>query len=155
MRGEGADSRAKRAFRLAEFRKMLEMMREANEADLSIKFACMTILQHNLIGRINDACNFAMADPRGHPEFPFALKIKVSWSKNARDERACPDQIVLGSMDSGWCVLLHKAVWMEHVLSVNADQYYLFTDGPKDATEEDTAVDNLVQTCRNTLKRKV
>lgn len=104
VRGEGADSKTKRALTIPEFLKELEMLRKhgiRNNGDLKfcVKYPAMTLWQYHLIGRVDDVCNFGMDNPKGHDTFDFALKTKVQWSKNVRDEQKCPDQILLGSED--------------------------------------------------------
>jgi hypothetical protein len=71
---------------------------------------------------------FEVRDIRGHRTFNFALQTKVRWSKNVRDERRCPDQIILGSNDPSWCVLIHMAVYLESFLEIHPNAKYLFTD---------------------------
>jgi hypothetical protein len=48
-----------------------------------------------------------------YPNFDFAIKTKVRWSKNVHEERKCPDQILLGSMDARTCVIFHLAIYLE------------------------------------------
>lgn len=104
VRGEGSPSNAKRAMTLEEFKKELEMLREhgkinGNDYNFCVKYPAMALWQYHLIGRVDDVCNFGMANPKGHGTFNFAAKTKVQWSKNVRDEQDCPDQILLGSED--------------------------------------------------------
>jgi hypothetical protein len=42
-----------------------------------------------------------------------ALKARLNWSKNVSNERNAPWQIVLGSMDTAFCVLASLSLWME------------------------------------------
>ena len=103
VRGEGSDSKTKRALSIVEWYKELEMLRAygttKNDYNFAVKYPAMTVWQYHLIGRIDDVCNFGMSNPKGHELFPFAMKTKVQWSKNVRDEQKCPDQILLGSED--------------------------------------------------------
>ena len=103
VRGEGADSKTKRALTIVEFFKELEMLRnhgkETEDFKFCVKYPAMTLWQYHLIGRVDDVCHFGMSNLKGHEIFPFALKTKVQWSKNVRDEQKCPDQIILGSED--------------------------------------------------------
>ena len=46
-------------------------------------------------------------------EFPFKLKSKMQWSKNVLEERESPDQIIIGSIDANYCVLLGLALHLE------------------------------------------
>jgi hypothetical protein len=104
VRGEGSKPRAKRALTLTEFRKQLEMLRRHGvekdcDYNFLVKYPAMCLWQYHLIGRVDDTANFGMSNPKGHDKFDFALKTKVQWSKNVKDEQNCPDQILLGSDD--------------------------------------------------------
>ena len=157
VRGEGSRSQVKRGFTKVEFRKMLEMLRRENDPRCRFMYHAMTVLQYNLIGRIDDICNFKMTDPRGHRQFDFALLTKVSWSKNVRDERRCPDQILLGSMNPFMCVILNMAIWMSVALALKEDCHWLFNDQPRGATpaESKQIVKNLIATYRNNVTNLV
>jgi hypothetical protein len=46
-------------------------------------------------------------------QFPFSILCNVGWSKNVREERDCPDQVILGAMDAHYCMLLTLAIYLE------------------------------------------
>jgi hypothetical protein len=76
----------------------------------------MMKLQYHLIGRSDDVASFLLKAFKGHPDprfFKLALVVKVQWSKNVMDERACPDQIFMGSSDPDFCLLLQLFVYLE------------------------------------------
>ena len=52
--------------------------------------------------------------------------MKVTWSKNVRDERDCPEQILLGADDTDLCVLLGLACYLESRLSPGEQCHFLF-----------------------------
>lgn len=54
-----------------------------------------------------------MEDVKPNPQHECTVLAKMCWSKNVRDERDAPDQILLGAMDQRYCVLLGLAVWLE------------------------------------------
>ena len=103
VRGQGAPSKAKRAMTIPEFKCELALLdrkgKEDDDYDFLVRYRAMALWQFHLIGRIDDVCNFGMANPKGHGTFDFAAKTKVQWSKNVRDEQKCPDQILLGAED--------------------------------------------------------
>ena len=103
VREEGAPTKAKRALTQPEFQKQLEMLRRhgyaKNDFNHSVKYIAMCLWQYHLIGRVDDTAHFKLSNPKGHDTFDFAIKTKVQWSKNVRDEQRCPDQILLGSGD--------------------------------------------------------
>ena len=39
--------------------------------------------------------------------------MRLNWSKNVREERDSPWQLILPSMNSTYCVYLHLAIWLE------------------------------------------
>ena len=150
VRGEGAPSNAKRPLKQSEFRKTLSLFRAQGDWNHRWRYPMMCLWQFNLIGRVDDVVHFKLTDPRGHNDFDFALKTKVRWSKNVMEERQCPPQILLGSMDPLFCIHLNLGLYLEETLSRNPDQVYLFTD----ATGNNAAV-NLKQTYRKRLERVV
>jgi hypothetical protein len=72
----------------------------------------MLAWQFTLVGRGDDISHLKILDLHPHPIYDFAMKTKVSWSKNVSDERACPPQILLGAMDTTFCVLLNTGVYL-------------------------------------------
>ena len=50
-----------------------------------------------MIARNED--NFKIDDPKGHEKYEFTLSQSVRWSKNVKDTRNCPDQLLLASFD--------------------------------------------------------
>ena len=103
VRGEGADPKVKRELTIPEFLKQLDMVRaigaEKRDYNYLVKYPAMMLWQYHLIARIDDVVHFGMANPMGHPQYVFALKTKVQWSKNVKEEAACPPQILLGAGD--------------------------------------------------------
>jgi hypothetical protein len=146
VRGEGKAPEDKRPVTQAEFRKTLELLKEQLDDTHKFKYPCMALMQYHLIGRVDDCCELKMTDPRGHRQFPFALKTKVRWSKNVRDERNCPDQILFAAADPQFCIHLALAQYLEVFLDKYPAQHFLFTEsvGPN-------AAKNLIATYRNRL----
>ena len=92
VRGEGCPSHAKRPVRPNEFRKAIEILRSLPDFNCKCKYPMICLWQHSLIGRLDDAAHFELKDPHGHPNFDFALRTNVRWSKNVMEERQCPPQ---------------------------------------------------------------
>lgn len=151
VRGEGVESNAKRPLKQSEFRKTIELFKmETNDWNHRWRYPMMALWQYHLIGWIDDVVHFKMEDPRGHGDYNFCLKTQVRWSKNVMEERQCPPQILLGSMDPLYCLILNFAIYLEETLARNPNQEYLFTD----ATTE-RAPKNLIQTYRKRLEKVV
>ena len=70
--------------------------------------SAMINFQFHVIGRIDDTTQVLINHIRVHDSFPNCLKTKLNWSKNVRDERDAPWQIILGAMDTTYCVLAGK-----------------------------------------------
>jgi Transcriptional activator of glycolytic enzymes len=151
VRGEGAESNAKRPLKQAEFRKTIQLFKsEDNDWNHKWRYPMMALWQYHLIGQIDDVVHFKMEDPRGHGDYDFCLKTKVRWSKNVMEERQCPPQILLGAMDPMFCLLLNLAIYLEETLARNPNQLYLFTDATSDRAPK-----NLIQTYRKRLEKVV
>ena len=76
--------------------------------------------QFHVIGRIDDTMQVLIDHLCVHDLFLNCLKTKLNWSKNVGDERDAPWQIILGSMDTAYCVLVSLAIWMEMNMRANA-----------------------------------
>jgi len=128
VRKQGRASRVKRDLSLPEFKKAIELL-EAGSCR-NIRWTCCLRLQFNLIGRGDDVHEMETKNLRRHPQFDFALQTKLNWSKNVKDERDCPPQIMLGSMNPMFCVLLELAIYLEVKFSRDGSLHskYAFTD---------------------------
>ena len=152
VRGEGAESKAKRALSQVEFRGELRILPNHKD-DLKHKVTYRTfgLLQYHTIGRVDDTAHFEMKDPRSHDKFSdAALRIKVTWSKNVNDERECPDQILFGSGDDEYCLLIALILHFETFLEVNPEAKYMFTKA-----DDDEAPNRLKTNYRTVLKKAV
>lgn len=64
---QGAPSKAKRALTQAEFRKEMELLRKHKDNfDHQVTFRSLGLYQYHLIGRVDDAANFEIKDPKRH-----------------------------------------------------------------------------------------
>lgn len=94
----------------------------------------MMRFQYHIIGRSDDLGNFRTRDLKSHSDIRFSsycLETKVYWSKNVLEERNCPNQILLGSNDSNYCLLLSLSIYLEYWFSVSRtgiDSVFLFSD---------------------------
>ena len=115
VRGHGVKSSARRAFEWIEFVTVLLATHQLfSEAIMSTMLAVMT-LQWQLIGRIDDVMKLATSTVLKHTLYPFALNIKMCWSKNIRTEQDSPTQILFASMNPLICPILHLGIFMETV----------------------------------------
>ena len=95
--------------------------------------SAMINFQFHLIGRIDDSTQVLIENLRMHDSFANCLKTKLNWSKNVGEERDAPWQVVLGSMDTVYCVLVSMAIWMETNMrdcasAMNSPYIFSFSD---------------------------
>jgi len=128
VRRRGKADCSKRPLTEKEFRKTLEIFKKKSDWKSQILYPTMCLWQFTLIGRNDDICHFEVEDPRGHPIYNFALSTRVRWSKNISEERNCPNQIILGSMDNNFCILIQLAIYLESFLYQYLNAHYLFTE---------------------------
>jgi hypothetical protein len=89
----------------------------------------MPKFQFHIIARADDNTNLETNKFRSHDMFgEFALKTKVSWSKNVTEDRACPYQRLTGTTDTDVCILLALACSLESRLTTNRYVRYMFGD---------------------------
>jgi hypothetical protein len=121
VRKKGKPSRAKRALKKVEFLFALQLLQNREKDFQRYQMPAMMTLQYHLIGRSDDICKLETNSFFGHanPRFSrFALQIKVTWSKAVYEERQCPEQIILGSMDSNFCFFISFAMHLSRAKNV-------------------------------------
>ncbi len=69
--------------------------------------------QFHIIARIDNTTQVIMDHICVHNHFENALKLRLTWSKHVQDERDAPWQIVLGSIDPIFCVIISLELWLE------------------------------------------
>ena len=101
--------------------------------------AALCTFQFHMIGCIDDCCKFLKENLTSNRRFPFTfLAAKLCWSKNVKEEREAPKQVLIGSMSTIYCVLLTLAVHLETSIesSVSQTSRFVFdiqTDSPQNA----------------------
>ena len=115
VRKQGKPSRAVRAMELSEFNAFIRGCRETDSGHIGHRVGVAYFLfQFHMIARLDDVMNFKIGDLMSNIEFPDTIKSKMRWSKNVLEERESPDQIIFGSMDWTYCVLVSLAIHLEH-----------------------------------------
>ena len=152
-RGEGAPSQDVRPLTIAEFEKELELLRKHKDPVVRKRNPLIGIYQFHFITRADDVCNFMLSDPKGNDKFPFCLSQSVRWSKNVRDSRNCPDQVLMASMDYNSCIFVALALWLEHFLHHHPGAEFMMTEKtlPPSASkkERSTFIKAIIKTYRN------
>jgi hypothetical protein len=128
VRKQGSASQARRALDISEYRKIQSLLSATRSFESKHMVPTFTKLQYNLIARLDDISRLELDDLQQHDQFPFALACKICWSKNVREERDSPRQILLGAGDKDFCALLALSVYLES-RPIRSEGNFLFTDG--------------------------
>jgi hypothetical protein len=133
-RGLGQPSHDVRPIQHNEFVFLLRKLKEDRpRASIIHKFGLPAMLcyQFAMISRIDDATQLTVANIQRHDKFPtIALQSKLTWSKNVHEQRGTPWQSLLGSLETGFCVLVNLGLWLEVFLSTTAGAHlspYVFS----------------------------
>jgi hypothetical protein len=135
VRRQGRPSQARRPMEIEELRQLLEMCCNFDEDDPK-RFWLPSYLkyQFHMIARNDDVAHIDWDSIMSNPQYDFALKTKLRWSKNVNEERDAPEQIMLGAADWKWCVILglaiHLEVWIGAGTGMVNDK--IFTAGEND-----------------------
>ena len=107
VRRQGIPSQARRPFSSSEFQKIKQMLKSNGKDSIWLYgVPAQMNYQFHTIARADDTMNVLLENIQSHPRFPFCLKTKLNWSKNVREERDVLWQIVMGSNDSNYCVII-------------------------------------------------
>jgi hypothetical protein len=132
VRKQGVASQCRRAITEVEFRTMQKILQnhDRNSSIWRYGLYALTNFQFHLLARIDDTTQVLVENLKVHDSFCNALKTRLNWSKNVSEERDAPWQIVLGSMDTAFCVYASLSLWMEVNLRTNPNALlspYLFS----------------------------
>lgn len=146
VRKEGVPSQARRALLTHEFRLLLRIAERNASFALHLRLPTMAKFQVHLIARIDDTVNVNFSDLRVHPQYEFALSVRLRWTKNCMEERDAPDQIILGAMDSDFCVIAALSVYLQYVFEFTtaSASSFLFCDETEDPDTVKRQVSNLL-----------
>ena len=138
VRKLGAPPKACRPLEKAEFDQVVELL-NATHRHYEGRFMVPTAIkfQFCMIARLHDTAQFKKEDLKPNPQFGFTVLAQMCWSKNVLEERNAPDQILLGSDNPRYCVLLALGLHLEEWLATPAGVAlpYLFgrSNNPKTA----------------------
>ncbi len=96
-----------------EFEKMQHLFQSNDSFLWKYGLRCLTKFQFHMIGRIDNTTHVLIENIQVHNFYPNALKTRMNWSKNVSEERDTPRQIVLGAMNTTYCVLTCVSLWLE------------------------------------------
>ena len=140
-RGLGLPSNQDRTFKPHELVQILDTLRSSNDANLRYRYPAMLTFMFHLISRGDDAAHVYKSSLCASSIYDGALTTRLRWSKNVRERRDCPPQIMLGSMNPIYCVYLSLAIFLEQWIGGGAGigSQWLFSDGitTPQSSEED------------------
>jgi hypothetical protein len=118
----GVPSKARRAFRAEEFGQVVELL-TAQSGQSGIWLAAYIAFQLSMIARIDDTSKFRAPDLQPLHAFPdYGITARLCWSKNCREERDVPTQILFGADDWRYCVLSLLSSWLELHFFLNPEE---------------------------------
>jgi hypothetical protein len=134
-RGLGAPSQADRAFTAAEYTQVIDFIASGTYAviDKRRNEAWMKFQLH-LMPRTDDTSHVVKESLQRSTQFRDYLTVSLRWSKNVSEERDCPQQIQMGSMNTQYCVLVGLSLFLEKWIrdGDGATSQWLFCDGTTD-----------------------
>ena len=131
-RNKGNPTRSTKINDLIKRVKRKEVRKQGVAPQCRLMFGLPALLnfQFHLIARIDNMTQVLSSNLRAHDSFPTnALKTRLNWSENVHEEQDAPWQMVLGCMDTVYCVLVSIALFLELNLSRNPSamlSQYLF-----------------------------
>ena len=115
VRKQGKEIQARCPLTIDEFKFTVKKLKDVDDFVWRYALPALYSFQFHLIARIDDTCQFMRNELMVHDLFPFGLRGRMWWSKNVLEGRHCPSQIILGSNDPDFCVLLNVGLYLEHM----------------------------------------
>ena len=136
---QGKKSQARSPFTEKEYKFFMAQLE--CHSDLAKRFFGASIIKYQYImgARIDDSSKALSCNLKANSNTfmnHFSLLTQLCWSKNVREERNAPIQILIGAAHTIYCVLLGLAKFLEYHLAAGSDagtQFLFGTDGLNDA----------------------
>lgn len=140
-RGLGKESSTDRAFTLQEFEQIVDLIASHGRADERRRYRAMLVFQLHMIARSDDTAHVKKTTLEQSDQFPHFLLVQMRWSKNVHEERDCPKQILLGAMNTKYCVLLALSIFLEKWLrdGEGRTSQWLFVNGTSNSDDTQRA----------------
>jgi len=110
VRKQGWELQATQEIDNSEFEQLLMKFQEFPDLKQCFAFPVMAKFQYNMMVHLDDTFILKFDDLKNNPQYPFALQCQLSWSKNVYEERSALYQILLGSDNHRYCILLGLAL---------------------------------------------
>eukprot|EP00957_Ditylum_brightwellii_P150568 11465294-Ditylum_brightwellii.AAC.1 len=128
----------------------MEILESFLDINWKWRYPVMAKFQFHLIARLDDTCHVKRDTLMPFFQFPFALMVRLRWSKNVQEERDAPDQIMLGGRDARYCILLAVVSFLEESISFGDGCLGEYLFGAPDQNPK-----SLNTVCYDALKRHV
>ena len=159
----GIKSQATRALELSEWLLQSDLLCESPVLDDKVLIRPLTVFNWALINRISDAIEFFRDEIKSSPQYDGVLLAKLRWSKNVSDERDCPNQVLLGSYESAFCVILALAIRLEYFIGTTEGRHSPFVFMPKIPDEvslennphDDKPLQRYLSKIKNAVRRRL
>ena len=154
-RGVGSAAQADRHFTDDEMEQVIDSFRVKGSSIDRLRHAAMVAFQIHLVGRGDDCSKVLKNNLQRSSQFQDLLTVRLAWSKNVYEERDCPKQMVLGSRNSKFCVLLNLSLFLEKWLRDGAGttSQWVFADGTTDRMSSEEAQDKETDRCKTLYAR--
>lgn len=114
VRKQGKPSQARKPFLEAEYEEAISKLKKCEDAEIRVFSSTIFVFQMCMIGRIDDCSKMKHEDiKKNHQHSEHTILAKLCWSKNVNEERDAPDQILIGAMNTHYCVILALSTWLE------------------------------------------
>jgi hypothetical protein len=161
IRGTGKPPQADRSLNHDEFVQAVDLMGSDGSTIDGRRYQAMIKFQLHLIGRSDDTAHVKKSVLEQSTQFPEYLTVQMRWSKNVQEEKDCPKQIILGSMNTTYCCVLGLSLFLEKWISdgQGSVSQWLFADGTSDSSsildEQDKEALNCKANYANSFKRAI
>jgi len=149
-RGLGSPSQADRSCTRAEYLQAINLIGSYGTPLERIRHLAMIKFQLHLIGRADDTAHVKKNCLIQSTQFEDYLTVKMRWSKNVQEERDCPFQVILGSMNSKICLVLALALYLEKWLRLGngVTSQWVFAEGTTIESDDIEDQDNEALNCK-------
>jgi hypothetical protein len=117
-----------------------------NMYKLSVCLPTILKFQLHMIARMDNTAHVKISDVHVHSKFEFALTVRLRWTKIFLEERDAPEKIILGAMDSDYCLVVTLSIYIQYFFKFTnaAQSQYLLCDTDEDPFSVKSQVSNLL-----------
>jgi len=134
----GRPSQARRALKRQEWEQVMEIVEQIDNKEIALWLSCFLAVQFSMIARVDDTAKWRSPDLKTFEDREdYGVCIRLPWSKNVREDRDAPLQVLFGAMDARHCTLSHMAAWLEFHFEKNPEEneFLLGVEGSAGAKE--------------------